>query len=280
MKSIKDVDAIIKKNGIVVIDNITSMPSYNEPYISQNLVYAICHSGYSSGSYDTQSVHFSPMDVAMIYPRHAISANDTSDDFLVTLVVVSDEVFKIIASQQIFRNRFRYELSPCFKLAQSQFSDVMKIVEALSVIDKSGLNSRNLLMVDLLDVLVELTDHFREQNETDEQPASTRLSQRLYDAIADNFRQHRDVDFYADLFCLSSKHFSTVVKQETGMPASHWIQQYIIIQAKQMLRKNLFATIQEVAYDLGFADQTSFCRYFKRETGMTPMEYRKQVHAG
>ncbi len=280
MKSIKDVDAIIKKNGIVVIDNITSMPSYNEPYISQNLVYAICHAGHSSGSYDTQSVHFSPLDVAMIYPRHAVSTTDTSDDFLVTLVVVSDEVFKVIAPQQIFRNRFRYELSPCFKLAQSQFSDVMKIVEALSVIDKSGLNSRNLLMVDLLDVLVELTDYFREQNETDEQPATTRLSQRLYDAIADNFRQHRDVDFYADLFCLSSKHFSTVVKQETGMPASHWIQQYIIIQAKQMLRKNLFATIQEVAYDLGFADQTSFCRYFKRETGMTPMEYRKQVHAG
>ncbi|MBO7647217.1 MAG: AraC family transcriptional regulator [Bacteroidales bacterium] len=256
------------------------MPSYNEPYVSENLVYALCHKGHSSGSYDTQSIYYSPMDVAIIYPRHAISANDTSDDFLVTLVVVSAEVFKIIAPQQIFKNRFCYELKPSFKLDEKQYADIEKIVDALSVVDKSKIKSRDQLLVNLLDVLVGLTDHFREQNCADEPAASTRLSQRLYDAIADNYRQHRDVDFYANLFCLSSKHFSTVVKQETGMPASYWIQQYIIIQAKQMLRKDLMATIQEIAYYLGFSDQTSFCRYFKRETGMTPLEYRKKVNAG
>ncbi|MCR4965223.1 MAG: helix-turn-helix domain-containing protein [Bacteroidales bacterium] len=40
------------------------------------------------------------------------------------------------------------------------------------------------------------------------------------------------------------------------------------------------ATIQDVSYRLGFKDQTSFTRYFKRENGFTPTEFRQQVNAG
>lgn len=89
-----------------------------------------------------------------------------------------------------------------------------------------------------------------------------------------NFTRERSVGFYASELCVSPKYLSALVKESTGRTAARWIEDYVIMEAKNLLRfsgKN----VQQVAYALNFANQSAFGKYFKHLTGMSPSEFQK-----
>lgn len=84
----------------------------------------------------------------------------------------------------------------------------------------------------------------------------------------------RAVAFYAGKLFISPKYLSLIVKEATGRSAAEWIDEFVILEAKNRLRfsgKN----IQQVAYELNFPNQSSFGKYFKHLTGMSPSEYQR-----
>ena len=105
------------------------------------------------------------------------------------------------------------------------------------------------------------------------------LSSRFYEAIARHYQESHSVDFYAKLFNLSPKYFSSIIKSEIGIGASECIDQYLTLQAKSLLTDRQHFTIQQISYMLGFNEQTSFSRFFKLRTGMPPSEYRERKKA-
>jgi AraC-like DNA-binding protein len=100
------------------------------------------------------------------------------------------------------------------------------------------------------------------------------LSMRFQEAVVKHYRESSDVDFYARMFGLSPKYFSYLIKSEIGIAPKRWINNYIAMQAKTMLIKRSDLNIQQVAYLLGFKEQTSFTRFFKSYVGVSPREYR------
>lgn len=92
-------------------------------------------------------------------------------------------------------------------------------------------------------------------------------------AVSENFRVERQVSFYADKLCITPKHLSAVVKDLTGKTAGDWIENYVVLEAKVLL-KSTDMTIQEIATQLNFNNQSFFGKYFKHLTGLSPTEYR------
>lgn len=89
-----------------------------------------------------------------------------------------------------------------------------------------------------------------------------------------HYVRERSVRFYADKLFISPKYLSLLVKEATGRSAANWIDDFVLMEAKNMLRfsgKN----IQQVAYALNFPTQSSFGKYFKHLTGLSPSEYQK-----
>lgn len=86
--------------------------------------------------------------------------------------------------------------------------------------------------------------------------------------------KERSVMFYADKMHLSPKYLSAVVKNVSGKTPSHWIDEIVIMEAKNILKYSGM-NIQEVAYYLNFPNQSFFGKYFKQRTGMTPSSYRE-----
>lgn len=87
-------------------------------------------------------------------------------------------------------------------------------------------------------------------------------------------RHERGVAFYASKLFISPKYLSLIIKEATGRSAAEWIDEYVILEAKNLLRfsgKN----VQQVAYELNFSDQSSFGKYFKHLTGMSPTEFQR-----
>lgn len=89
-----------------------------------------------------------------------------------------------------------------------------------------------------------------------------------------NYMRERSVSFYANKLFISPKYLSLLVKEVTGRTAARWIDFFVIMEAKNLLRYS-GKNVQQVAYALNFTNQSSFGKYFKHLTGMSPTDYQK-----
>jgi AraC family transcriptional activator of pobA len=101
-----------------------------------------------------------------------------------------------------------------------------------------------------------------------------RMLQAFLISLRRNYRNHRDVAYYAAEQCVSSSYFSSQIKEQSGMTAMKWITDVVISNAKQSLEYTN-VSIKSMAIDFGFPSQTFFSKYFKRYIGVSPKEYRK-----
>mgnify|MGYP002942986293 CR=1 FL=1 len=85
--------------------------------------------------------------------------------------------------------------------------------------------------------------------------------------------QQRSVGFYAGQLNLTPKYLTTLIKRISGLSVSEWIDNYVILEAKTLLKYSNMS-VQEIAYYLNFPNQSFFGKYFKNHTGMTPTAYR------
>jgi AraC-like DNA-binding protein len=99
------------------------------------------------------------------------------------------------------------------------------------------------------------------------------LFEQFISLVAKYHGQYRNVGFYADKLCLTPKYLSKLIKNATGRSAPEWIDAYVILEAKNMLKYSN-ETIKEIVYELNFPNQSVFYKFFKARTGMTPSEYR------
>lgn len=88
-------------------------------------------------------------------------------------------------------------------------------------------------------------------------------------------KKEREIAFYADKMCITSKHLSQVIKDYTGKTALGIIEEYVISEAKSMLLSTTMS-IQQISDELKFPSQSVFGKYFKRVAGISPSEYRNR----
>jgi AraC family transcriptional regulator, transcriptional activator of pobA len=93
--------------------------------------------------------------------------------------------------------------------------------------------------------------------------------------ISEYHCKERSVSFYAAKICVTTRYLSSVIKEISGKSAAEWIDEYVILEAKNLL-KSSDMSIQEVAYTLNFNTQSFFGKYFKHLTGMSPKDYRQK----
>jgi AraC family transcriptional activator of pobA len=105
----------------------------------------------------------------------------------------------------------------------------------------------------------------------------TRIA-RLNQLIGSHYREHLPVEFYARELGVSVTHLNRITKAQTGRTMNELLTDKIISQAKRDLVFT-FLTAQEIAYTLGFADPAYFTRFFAREAGETPRQFRERERA-
>ena len=84
------------------------------------------------------------------------------------------------------------------------------------------------------------------------------------------------LDFYAEQLCISKQYLSLIVKEKTRVTAGRIIAVMRTEAASRLLRDPEL-TIQQVAAKMSFADQSSFGKFFKKHTGVSPMKYRQTL---
>ena len=91
-----------------------------------------------------------------------------------------------------------------------------------------------------------------------------------------HYHHEREVTFYAHKQQLSTRYFSSIIKEKSGKSALQWIVQMVITEAKLLLETSDLS-IKEIAVKLNFPTQSFFGKYFKQYVGISPKEYREQM---
>ena len=101
---------------------------------------------------------------------------------------------------------------------------------------------------------------------------------RILDFVAQHYTKPITLEQIAAATDLSVFRVSHLVKQNTGKSVLQHIMQLRIQKARQLLERSSLSC-SEIAYELGFCDQSYFIKHFKRLTGTTPRRYRRSPSA-
>lgn len=137
---------------------------------------------------------------------------------------------------------------------------------------------RSLLQAFLLSILGLMREHQVQEIEIDHTASrgSRQIFERFMEAVNHYHQQERQVQFYASKLCVTAKYLSMVIKEYSGKSPSDWICDYVIAEAKSLLLYSQMSA-QEVAFHLNFPSQSSFGKFFKQQTGLSPTQYLKSL---
>ena len=182
---------------------------------------------------------------------------------------------------RVYQESLRLWNYPCIRLSEDDISLLVEYFTlSRNILHSRMKNKKNVLgalVTSFAHVILELWTREISHNRKAENPSTARINQLLERFIALVTEYHnteRGVAFYADKLCLSPKYLSKLIKQASGRSAPAWIDSFVILEAKNLLKYS-DKSVKQIVYDLHFPNQSVFYKFFKAHTGMTPSEYRK-----
>ena len=144
----------------------------------------------------------------------------------------------------------------------------------------------SIIIASIIISLLMLTQRIYDRHYVEHTTAERTLLSRFEDIIMNYFtsgqsRQHGlpTVQYCADKLCLSPNYFGDLIKKATGQSAKEYILQVTMVRCKILL-SGTDKPVSEIAEELGYGYTHHLARVFKKMTGMTPQEYRKQRSRG
>lgn len=99
------------------------------------------------------------------------------------------------------------------------------------------------------------------------------LYRRFIEEVDCNYRNRRDLSFYADRCCVTSKYLGKIVHDISGRRPADIIRDHVILDAKAMLRSGRYS-VRDIADELHFSTPSFFCRYFRDAVGCSPLHFK------
>jgi len=182
---------------------------------------------------------------------------------------------------KVFQDSMRLLDNPCITQDESQIAlanDYFNL--ARKIISAPFTNKREIigsLLTSLTylstDVWKQKIDEARKKTDSQHNARLNQVFERFIALVNEYHCSERGMAFYADKLCLTPKYLSKLIKQASGRSAPDWIDEFVILEAKNLLKYTNMA-IKEIVFQLHFPNQSVFYKFFKAHTGMTPSEYR------
>lgn len=183
---------------------------------------------------------------------------------------------------KLYNESLRLLESPCVVISENERGLYRKYFDLIQEVSKMRMPNMRESVTALISSIFYLmgamwTDRLTAAKKNGGDEMSTRSKIVLEDfllLVRDYHTKERSLSFYADKLYLTPKYLSKLIKSVSGKSAHEWIDSFVILEAKNLLKYSDMS-IKSIVYELNFPNQTTFYRFFKTKTGMTPSEYRK-----
>lgn len=179
-------------------------------------------------------------------------------------------------------NFFNYEANEALHLTPTEFRIIQNLIEIIDFeLDNSmDEHSKDIVTTNIL-LLLDYCDRFYDRQFKERTKLNHDVLLRFENLIEEYLTSGRgefdgvpSVRYFSDKICLSPNYFSDLVKRETGISPKEYISQRILATAKELLMAQSLS-ITQISEKLGFQYPQHFTRFFKKYTGVTPIEFRK-----
>ena len=215
----------------------------------------------------------------LLLPGSILHLNERTDDFRVRFCAFSLELFSEAA----------YRLDPSFFHILHEHAIIRlpdRIIEGVrnwfqmasyTYRDRGNIFRNTIIRNRLQNVLLEAFDKTqRFAPDVHSQTGTTRqadLFQRFVALVHEHCTEQREVAFYADRLCISTRYLSTIIRSVAHSTAKEFIDRSVVLEIKMLLGSTELS-VQEIAYRLHFPDQSYLGRFFKKHRGVSPTEFR------
>lgn len=280
--------AVHLDNEFILIDNLdetsekrnTDVEFVNHPVKLSFTIVIFCLSGYMSVQINLQNFELHSNDVLIVQEGAIGEYLGISDDAKIAVMAFSSEYFQptlhVEAAMSLQR---RLYVSPLYHLAPEAMEESMTIYRLMkSKVAEVDNPFRKGALLGYTQVLIFNSYKYLLATESNcEKPSGkSNRQQEIYTQFINEvkkcYRHERSVMYYADVLCVTPKYLSQVVHKASGRFAGDWIADFVILEAKALLKSRKY-TIQQVADMLNFANQSFFGRYFKKKVGCSPSVY-------
>lgn len=257
------------------------------PFRFDGYLVVFCTGGSLCLDINLHSYEITPHSMAIIVPGYILRVSKVDpaslDDLGFVVLALSHDFASSVRFDfvRLFNESMRILDNPIFTLK----GDDLRIAEdyhrlAQRIVASQASNKREALVPLLASFCYSMGSAWEKQlDKADSTPASknaTRLKlvfEHFLRLVSEYHDRERNVSFYADRMGFTPKYLSKLIKEVSGRSAPEWIDSFVILEAKNMLKYS-DCTIKEIVFRLNFPNQSVFYKYFKAHTGMTPSEYR------
>lgn len=257
----------------------TSYRDYDSSHPHRHNCYEIVFFERSGGEHhiDFKRYDITENTIHIVCPEqvHLLKRNKDVTGYVLSF---SAELFLSIVQNSQFLDAFPFLVplnsAPIVKLELDQIPQLMSLIKQLEQeYFSSQKDKKDMLAILCLQLLQFLKRQFPQtENTANEQY----LPSRFKKMVEREYLKINTVSEYADLLAVSAGHLNDIVKKATGKSAKMIISEHITLEAKRLLYHSQLS-IKEIASNLNFEESSYFIRFFRKQTGLTPIAFRNNI---
>lgn len=263
----------------IIIDD--TLARIGDEQFAGYLCHAYCHAGQCTFEHSGRSFLFQAGDCLIVARRGDLVKNlQVSEDFAVEVIYVTQEFIEISTPQSNYGMKGHLALfeNPIMRLTTEQQArcaiNFAVIRERLSQPQHHFyrdvlINAVQTMILDFFDFHASLEgfDKISSQNHQ-------LMGQFIELLERGDYRQNREIGYYADILCVTPKYLSEVSKKVSGLPANYWITRYTSLDISRLLRDRSLS-LTDISDIFGFSSPGHFSRYVQNNLGAKPSDLRE-----
>ena len=274
-----------KRPGImgecIAANSASEMEIFRVPSRLNALIIGVGTEGETSLTLNLQEFRLKKDSLFIFSPKHILQVQ-SNNRFKAHLIVIAPDFLKRINidTKRMMPLFLQFGSLPCMELTQAESQSLRSFI---SMVEQELKGSETDFSSEIIGGLIAATiykvgdilTHFTEHPEVDS-PIHNRAEEyfrQFTELLGEHYKHERSVGFYARQLCITPKYLTTLIKRISGKSVSEWIDNYVILEAKTLLKYSNMS-VQEIAYYLNFPNQSFFGSYFKRNAGMSPSQYK------
>ena len=275
-----------KRPGImgecIAANSASEMEIFRFPSRLNALIIGVGTEGETSLTSNLQEFRLKKDSLFIFSPKHILQVQ-SNNRFKAHLIVIAPDFLKRINidTKRMMPLFLQFGSLPCMELTHAESQSLRSFISMVeqelkgSETDFSSEIIGGLIAATIYKVGDILTHYLTEHPEVDS-PIHNRAEEyfrQFTELLGEHHKHERSVGFYARQLCITPKYLTTLIKRISGKSVSEWIDNYVILEAKTLLKYSNMS-VQEIAYYLNFPNQSFFGSYFKRNAGMSPSQYK------
>lgn len=271
----KVIDAIDEE--FILLEKSIKTPISKEPFKADVSTVVLCTRGKMEGAIDLKPFKIEAPALVVVLPDQILEQKYISEDFTGSIIVMSKQFTenllpnvqdRLSLSLTVRENPYRPLNSDSLIGMKNYFDTIRDVIQF-----KENPNRLEAVRYLMLAFFYGVGFMFQPKTDNKDKTHYEMLVENYIRLVQKHYKKERLLSFYANELCLTPKHLSKVIKETSGKTANNWIDDYVILEAKALL-KSTNMTVQQICDELNFDCQSFFGKYFKRHTGMSPREYK------